>query len=89
MIPHIYYFMIRTNYYPNHKTWNCGNKIHFWNNPTTNCNNFKKILYKNKFNQSQMKIKIILKIKNFMNGFIIIEIQKKLVCNYPSLGEWI
>ena len=28
MIPHILFHDLKTNYYPNHSVWNCGNKIH-------------------------------------------------------------
>ena len=82
MVPHILFHNTRTNYYPNYTAWNCGNKIHSSGitQPPILATILKEILNKNNANKTQLLNikKIILKLKNFMNGSFNLEIQKKL-----------
>ena len=94
MVPHILFHNTRTNYYPNYKTWNCGNKIHSSGitQPPIICTVLKKILIKNntKNNQKVRIKKYICEIKKFHEWFFNLEIQKNwLGINSTSLGEWI
>ena len=64
MIPHILFHDLKTNYYPNHSVWNCGNKIHSSGitQPPVLAIMLKKILDKNKIEISnKIKIKSIVK----------------------------
>ena len=74
MVPHILFHNTRTNYYPNHTAWNCGNKIHSSGitQPPILATILKEILNKNKINKTQLLNikKIIKKIKKFHEWLI-------------------
>jgi len=64
MIPHILFHDLKTNYYPNHSVWNCGNRIHSSGitQPPVLAIILKKILLKNDINISEVtKIKLMVK----------------------------
>ena len=66
MIPHILFHDLKTDYYPNHSVWNCGNKIHSSGitQPPVLAIILKKILDKNKIKVAEKnKIKSIIKKK--------------------------
>ena len=74
MVPHILFHNTKTNYYPNHTAWNCGNKIHSSGitQPPIIASILNEILNKNKINKTQLLNikKIIKKIKKFHEWFI-------------------
>ena len=74
MIPHILFHDLKTNYYPNHSVWNCGNKIHSSGitQPPVLAIMLKKILDKNKIKISdKVKIKsIVQKLKKYHEWLI-------------------
>jgi hypothetical protein len=74
MIPHILFHDLKTNYYPNHSVWNCGNKIHSSGitQPPVLAIMLKKILDKNKIKISdKVKIKLIVqKLKKYHEWLI-------------------
>ncbi len=74
MIPHILFHDLKTNYYPNHSVWNCGNKIHSSGitQPPVLAIILKKILDKNKNKLSdKIKIKLIIqKLKKYHEWLI-------------------
>ncbi len=74
MIPHILFHDLKTDYYPNHSVWNCGNKIHSSGitQPPVLAIMLKKILDKNKIKISnKVKIKsIVLKLKKYHEWLI-------------------
>ena len=73
MIPHILFHDNDESYYPNHKTWDCGNKIPSSGitQPPIIATIIKKIVDQNKLNQSQLKRveTIIKKLKKYLDWF--------------------
>jgi len=73
MIPHILFHDNDESYFPNHKTWDCGNKIPSSGitQPPIIATIIKKIVDQNKLNQSQLKrVEIIIKkLKKYLNWF--------------------
>ena len=73
MIPHILFHDNDESYFPNHKTWDCGNKIPSSGitQPPIIATVIKKIVDQNKLNQSQMKRMeiIIKKLKKYLDWF--------------------
>ena len=73
MIPHILFHDNDESYFPNNKTWNCGNKIPSSGitQPPIIATIIKKIVDQNKLNQSQLKrVKVIIKkIKKYLDWF--------------------
>ena len=73
MIPHILFHDNDESYFPNNKTWNCGNKIPSSGitQPPIIATIIKKIVDQNKLNQSQFKrVKIIIKkLKKYLDWF--------------------
>ena len=73
MIPHILFHDNDESYFPNHKTWGCGNKIPSSGitQPPIIATIVKKIVDQNKLDQSQMKrIEVIIKkLKKYLDWF--------------------
>tara|TARA_Y100001958_G_scaffold158462_1_gene156407 strand:+ start:2365 stop:3624 length:1260 start_codon:yes stop_codon:yes gene_type:complete len=73
MIPHILFHENDESYFPNHKTWDCGNKIPSSGitQPPIIATIIKKIVDQNKLNQSQLKRMktIIKKLKKYLDWF--------------------
>ena len=73
MIPHILFHDNDESYFPNHKTWDCGNKIPSSGitQPPIIATIIKKIVDQNKLNQSQLKRveTIIKKLKKYLDWF--------------------
>jgi len=73
MIPHIIFHDNDESYFPNHKTWDCGNKIPSSGitQPPIIATIIKKIVDQNKLNQSQYKRveTIIKKLKKYLDWF--------------------
>ena len=73
MIPHILFHDNDESYFPNHKTWECGNKIPSSGitQPPIISTIIKKILDQNNLDQDQMKRmeKIIKKLKKYLDWF--------------------
>ena len=73
MIPHILFHDNDESYFPNNKTWNCGNKIPSSGitQPPIIATIIKKIVDQNKLNQSQLKrVKVIIKkLKKYLDWF--------------------
>ena len=73
MIPHILFHDNDESYFPNHKTWGCGNKIPSSGitQPPIIATIVKKIVDQNKLDQSQMKRieSIIKKLKKYLDWF--------------------
>ena len=73
MIPHILFHDNDESYFPNHKTWGCGNKIPSSGitQPPIIATIVKKIVDQNKLDQSQMKRieAIIKKLKKYLDWF--------------------
>ena len=73
MIPHILFHDNDESYFPNHKTWDCGNKIPSSGitQPPIIATIIKKIVDQNKLNQSQLKRMktIIKKLKKYLDWF--------------------
>ncbi len=73
MIPHILFHDSDESYFPNHKTWGCGNKIPSSGitQPPIIATIVKKIVDQNKLDQSQMKRveAIIKKLKKYLDWF--------------------
>ncbi len=73
MIPHILFHDNEESYFPNHKTWDCGNKIPSSGitQPPIIATIIKKIVDQNKLNQSQLKRveTIIKKLKKYLDWF--------------------
>ncbi len=73
MIPHIIFHDNDESYFPNHKTWDCGNKIPSSGitQPPIIATVIKKIVDQNKLNQSQFKRvqAIIKKLKKYLDWF--------------------
>ncbi len=73
MIPHILFHENDESYFPNHKTWECGNKIPSSGitQPPIIATIVKKIVDQNKLDQDQMKRmeKIIIKLKKYLEWF--------------------
>ena len=73
MIPHILFHDNDESYFPNHKTWDCGNKIPSSGitQPPIIATIVKKIVDQNKLDQSQMKRieAIIKKLKKYLDWF--------------------
>tara|TARA_B100000700_G_scaffold226214_2_gene249599 strand:- start:40 stop:1296 length:1257 start_codon:yes stop_codon:yes gene_type:complete len=73
MIPHILFHDNDESYFPNHKTWGCGNKIPSSGitQPPIIVTVIKKIVDQNKLDQSQMKRieSIIKKLKKYLDWF--------------------
>jgi len=73
MIPHILFHDNDESYFPNNKTWNCGNKIPSSGitQPPIIATIIKKIVDQNKLSQSQLKrIKVIIKkLKKYLDWF--------------------
>ena len=74
MIPHILFHNTKTNYYPNHTAWNCGNKIRSSGitQPPVLASILKEIIDKNKITKIQRKEikKFVIKIKKSHDWFI-------------------
>ncbi len=81
MIPHIIFHDNDESYFPNHKTWDCGNKIPSSGitQPPIIATIIKKIVDQNKLNQSQFKRveTIIKKLKKYLDWFF----------NYRDINE--
>ena len=75
MIPHILFHDNDESYFPNNKTWNCGNKIPSSGitQPPIIATIVKKIVDQNKFNQNQLKRgeALIKKLKRYLDWFFI------------------
>ena len=73
MIPHILFHDNDESYFPNHKTWDCGNKVPSSGitQPPIIATIIKKIIDQNKLDQSQMKRMeiIIKKLKKYLDWF--------------------
>ncbi len=73
MIPHILFHNTDETYFPNHKTWDCGNKVPSSGitQPPIIATIIKKIVDQNKLDQSQMKRMelIIKKLKKYLEWF--------------------
>ena len=73
MIPHILFHDNDETYFPNHKTWDCGNKVRSSGitQPPIIATIIKKIVDQNKLDQSQMnRIEIIIKkLKKYLEWF--------------------
>ena len=73
MIPHILFHDNDDSYFPNHKTWDCGNKVPSSGitQPPIIATIIKKIIDQNKLDQSQMKRMeiIIKKLKKYLDWF--------------------
>ena len=73
MIPHILFHDNDESYFPNHKTWDCGNKIPSSGitQPPIIATIIKKIVDQNKLNQSQLKrVEVIIKkLKKYLDWF--------------------
>ena len=73
MIPHILFHDNDESYFPNHKTWDCGNKVPSSGitQPPIIATIIKKIVDQNKLNKSQMKRMeiIIKKLKKYLDWF--------------------
>ncbi len=73
MIPHILFHDNDESYFPNHKTWDCGNKIPSSGitQPPIIATIVKKIVDQNKLNQSQLKrVEVIIKkLKKYLDWF--------------------
>ena len=73
MIPHILFHDNDESYFPNHKTWDCGNKVPSSGitQPPIIATIIKKIVDQNKLDQSQMKRMeiIIKKLKKYLDWF--------------------
>ncbi len=73
MIPHILFHDTDETYFPNHKTWDCGNKVPSSGitQPPIIATIIKKIVDQNKLDQSQMKRMelIIKKLKKYLEWF--------------------
>ena len=73
IIPHILFHDNDESYFPNNKTWNCGNKIPSSGitQPPIIATIIKKIVDQNKLNQSQLKrVKVIIKkLKKYLDWF--------------------
>ena len=73
MIPHILFHDNDESYFPNHKTWDCGNKVPSSGitQPPIVATIIKKIVDQNKLNKSQMKRMeiIIKKLKKYLDWF--------------------
>ena len=73
MIPHILFHDNDETYFPNHKTWDCGNKVRSSGitQPPIIATIIKKIVDQNKLNQSQLKRveTIIKKLKKYLDWF--------------------
>ena len=73
MIPHILFHDNDESYFPNHKTWDCGNKVPSSGitQPPIIATIIKKIVDQNKLNQSQLKRveTIIKKLKKYLDWF--------------------
>tara|TARA_Y100001970_G_scaffold74718_1_gene94717 strand:- start:14048 stop:15304 length:1257 start_codon:yes stop_codon:yes gene_type:complete len=73
MIPHILFHDNDESYFPNHKTWGCGNKIPSSGitQPPIIVTVIKKIVDQNKLDQSQMKRieSIVKKLKKYLDWF--------------------
>ncbi len=73
MVPHILFHNTKTNYYPNHTAWNCGNKVRSSGitQPPVLASILKQIIDKNKISQKQKKEikKFIIKIKKSHEWF--------------------
>ena len=73
MIPHILFHDTDESYFPNHKTWDCGNKVPSSGitQPPIIATIIKKIIDQNKLDQSQMKRMeiIIKKLKKYLDWF--------------------
>ena len=73
MIPHILFHDNDESYFPNHKTWDCGNKVPSSGitQPPIIATIIKKIVDQNKLNQSQLKrVEVIIKkLKKYLDWF--------------------
>ena len=73
MIPHVLFHDNDESYFPNHKTWDCGNKVPSSGitQPPIVATIIKKIVDQNKLNKSQMKRMeiIIKKLKKYLDWF--------------------